>query len=156
VRERLDRLTRGLGAPRRLLQERSVHVDALGARTRRAVQARLAWDRRELARLVERLGAAHPAARAGREVAQVAALAGRLDHAVRGRLAAARAQVGAATGKLDVLSPLASLARGYAIVRRADGAVVRDAGALQAGDTVRVLFARGRARARIVDTEESE
>jgi len=40
------------------------------------------------------------------------------------------------------------------IVRRDDGTVVRDAAALAPGDEVGVLLARGRARARIVDTED--
>jgi exodeoxyribonuclease VII large subunit len=156
VRERLERHARVVGAQRRRLQERAVHVDALGRRARRAVQTRVAWDRRELLRLAERLGAAHPAARVAREAAHVTALQARLAQAVRRPVTQARARLGAAAGKLDVLSPLASLARGYAIVRREDGRVVRDTTALSAGDLVVMLLARGRARARIVDTEDSE
>src|SRR5439155_573257 len=60
--------------------------------------------------------------------------------------------------RLDALSPLACLARGYAIVRRGDaaGPVVRDAGTLAAGDAVALVFARGRARARIDAAEPEE
>jgi exodeoxyribonuclease VII large subunit len=156
ARTQLDRHARTVAGQRRRLQERVVHVDALGRRVRRAVQARIAWDRREIGRLAERLAAAHPAARVAREAGHVAALRARLAHAVRGPVVEARARLGAAAGKLDVLSPLASLARGYAIVRREDGRVVRTAAALAPGELVAVLLARGRARARIVDTEDSE
>ena len=60
-----------------------------------------------------------------------------------------------AAGRLDALSPLACLARGYAIVRQGDaaGPVVTDASALAVGDPVALVFARGRARARIDATE---
>jgi exodeoxyribonuclease VII large subunit len=155
VRERLDRHARVVVAQRRRLQERAVHLDALGRRARRAVQARVAWDQRELTRLAERLAAAHPATRLAGASQHVRAQRARLAQAVLRPLARARARLGTAAGKLDVLSPLGSLARGYAIVRREDGGVVRDAAALSAGDLVVMLLARGRARARIVDTEES-
>jgi len=67
----------------------------------------------------------------------------------------ARAALERAAGQLDALSPLACLARGYAIVRHGDaaGPVVRDAGTLGVGDPVALVFARGRARARIEATE---
>ena len=67
----------------------------------------------------------------------------------------ARATVEQAAGRLDALSPLACLERGYAIVRRGDaaGPVVSDAAALKAGETVALVFARSRARARVEDTE---
>lgn len=47
-------------------------------------------------------------------------------------------------GKLDALSPLGTLARGYAICRRAsDGTVVYDEHDVRAGEEVRVTLARG-------------
>lgn len=45
---------------------------------------------------------------------------------------------------LDAVSPLATLGRGYAIVRRPDGGVVRDARTVKPGDTVEARLARGR------------
>ena len=50
--------------------------------------------------------------------------------------------------RLQTLSPLATLARGYAIVR-AGGAVVRDAGAVAPGSRVDVQLARGDLAARV-------
>jgi exodeoxyribonuclease VII large subunit len=68
----------------------------------------------------------------------------------------ARGAVERLAGRLDALSPLACLARGYAIVRQGgvDGPVVTDATTLAAGDPVALLFARGRAVARVESTEE--
>ncbi len=50
------------------------------------------------------------------------------------------------------MSPGAVLARGYAIVTGADGAIVRSAGAVAAGDAVSVALADGGFDARVTST----
>jgi exonuclease VII large subunit len=52
---------------------------------------------------------------------------------------------------LTTLSPLACLARGYAIVRLGDdtGPIVREAVALRPGDKVALILGRGRAFGRV-------
>ena len=57
---------------------------------------------------------------------------------------------------MHALSPLATLKRGYAIVRRyPDGTIVRRADPLQIGDPVEVLLGSGRLRCAItaIDVE---
>ncbi|MEW6270523.1 MAG: exodeoxyribonuclease VII large subunit, partial [Thermodesulfobacteriota bacterium] len=54
--------------------------------------------------------------------------------------------------QLDALSPLAVLARGFALARRADGSVVRDAAVLTPGEPLDLRFARGGARAEVLET----
>lgn len=49
--------------------------------------------------------------------------------------------------RLRALSPMATLERGYAIVQRADGHVVRAAGEVETGDVLRVRLADGELRA---------
>jgi exodeoxyribonuclease VII large subunit len=154
VRDRVAGLARMLGSPRRRVQEQILHLDGLGMRAERAVRGRLAWQRRELDRLVDRLVAAHPATRAARDAQQVGALEARLARAMHRRVEHVRLRVRGTIGTLHALSPLGSLARGYAIVRAENGGVVRDAAVLASGDVVSLVLARGRARARIVDTEE--
>jgi exodeoxyribonuclease VII large subunit len=148
-------LADGLGDPRRRLAEAALHLDELSARARRGLEHRVVWERRELTGLAGRLGRSGPDARlrAGRE--RISALAERLRFALGVRVRHARAGLEQGASKLDVLSPLACLARGYSIVRRDDahGPLVRDAATLVAGDTVALLFSRGRARARIDETD---
>ncbi|NMC70732.1 MAG: hypothetical protein GYA57_11785, partial [Myxococcales bacterium] len=55
-----------------------------------------------------------------------------------------RARLGAASARLEALSPLAVLARGYALARTADGAVLTDAARVAPGDAVEIALARGR------------
>ena len=60
-----------------------------------------------------------------------------------------------AVATLEAVSPLAVLARGYAVATRGKrGAVVTDAAALEAGDTLHIRFAKGAANCRVTDTEE--
>jgi exodeoxyribonuclease VII large subunit len=61
------------------------------------------------------------------------------------------ARLAAAAASLQHLDPTQVLQRGYAIVRAADGAVVRSGSALRAGDALDVTFSEGGARV-TVDT----
>jgi len=78
--------------------------------------------------------------------------AGRLHPLVATRLAAARAGLDATRGSLTALDPGATLARGYAIVRRAaDGAIVRAPDEAPTGTALRLRVARGEMAARVED-----
>jgi exodeoxyribonuclease VII large subunit len=50
------------------------------------------------------------------------------------------------------LSPAATLQRGYAVVQRADGAVVRAPSDVDSGDALRLRLAGGELTAAVVDT----
>jgi exodeoxyribonuclease VII large subunit len=61
----------------------------------------------------------------------------------------ARARLDRQWAALDVLSPLKTLARGYAIALDQSGAVIRSAGALRVGDSLDVLLTEGEIAARV-------
>jgi exodeoxyribonuclease VII large subunit len=76
----------------------------------------------------------------------------RLQLAMRHRLHDGNQQLSALSDRLHTLSPLQTLARGYAIVLDGKtGQAVRDAATLKAGDTVAIRFHKGRASASIVE-----
>jgi exodeoxyribonuclease VII large subunit len=116
------------------------------ARLGPALRRRAAEARREAGRLSARL-AARPAALAqarGRETARLAMLGARLDGA-EARLRAARAdRLAAARRLLDGLDHRAVLARGFAIVRDAAGAVAARAADLRPGAAVEIELQDGR------------
>ncbi|MDP1792916.1 MAG: exodeoxyribonuclease VII large subunit, partial [Acidimicrobiales bacterium] len=69
------------------------------------------------------------------------------------RLDAAGARLVGIATTLDALAPARVLERGYAVVRAADGSVVRDARVLAAGDAVRVEVATGQFEATVTETD---
>jgi exodeoxyribonuclease VII large subunit len=82
----------------------------------------------------------------GRLVADHAALgrqADRMPALIEARVTLGRAVLEHAAAALGALDPFATLGRGYAIVRAADGAVVMDAAGRRPGDLLGVTLARG-------------
>ena len=59
-------------------------------------------------------------------------------------------------GHLRALSPLATLERGYAVLRTPSGAVVSDAGEVSVGDELEARVARGRVSLNVTATEGDE
>ena len=112
---------------------------ALGAR----LEARMADARRALGVRHARLHAHAPAARIAHARRAHADLLRRLPRAVQRTPARVRARLATALAGLDALSPLAVLARGYAIARAGDGAIVRSASQLNPGDALSVRVHEG-------------
>lgn len=75
-----------------------------------------------------------------------------LDGALRVAVERAKGRLGAAAAALDAVSPLATLARGYAVVLKGATPVTRRA-TLRAGDRVRIRFEDGDTHAQVRDDE---
>jgi exodeoxyribonuclease VII large subunit len=71
------------------------------------------------------------------------------------RLEEARTRLGLAAASLDALSPLAVLQRGYAIAQDKSGHLLREAGSVKVGDSIRVRLAKGRIDARVESVDET-
>jgi len=65
-------------------------------------------------------------------------------------------QVASFGSRLNSLSPLTTLSRGYSVVTKTDGAVVRESKQVNEGDEVHIRFHRGSARAHIKTTDEND
>ena len=114
----------------------------------------IAEKRLLLDQMTDRLCAALPA-RLMREEQKLTVLRQRLLTAGQGGLHRRRLRFAQTVATLDAISPLRVLARGYAVATRGKrGAVVTDAAALEAGDTLHIRFAKGAANCRVTDTEE--
>jgi exodeoxyribonuclease VII large subunit len=99
-------------------------VTELRSRARRCVRTRVARERELMAGLPERLRrSVH--GRLVREAADNAALRARSRHRIGTLLEAGRVDLEHARARVRSLSPQATLERGYAVIRRADGTVVR-------------------------------
>jgi exodeoxyribonuclease VII large subunit len=140
----------------RRLGESAQHLDRLLERLHPAFERRLTRARRRLDQLRHRLDASRPALRLAAQRARLARLLGALETASSRATAASRARLALATGRLEALSPLASLERGYAIVRGEGGAVIRDARDVPEGARVEVIVRAGRFHARREGDPEPE
>jgi exodeoxyribonuclease VII large subunit len=111
-------------------------------------------DRAELAlrldALAQRLGGGLRR-RGERMEERVARTADRIAAAIGRRLERGAARLAAAGGRLDALSPLAVLARGYAVARDGDGRVLRRVEQFPPGRAFRLRVTDGEVRARAGD-----
>ncbi|MBM4358097.1 MAG: exodeoxyribonuclease VII large subunit [Deltaproteobacteria bacterium] len=97
--------------------------------------------------------AQHPRKVLGAAREQLIALLPRLHAAMRRRLDGGRADVARSAGRLDALSPLAVLARGYAIAS-VEGRVLRKSVEVSPGEIVDVRLGEGALTARVESTRE--
>ncbi|MCU0809065.1 MAG: exodeoxyribonuclease VII large subunit [Candidatus Contendobacter sp.] len=117
----------------------------LAERLDSALQRQFAYQRQRLAELTRRLDRAQPRRRLQDRAQRLDDLDQRLRAAVRQRLETTSQRLRGLSSHLHALSPLATLDRGYAIVRRyPDGDILRRASEAHIGDIVEALLRQGR------------
>lgn len=109
-------------------------------RARQVIRARLERERALMAGIPDRLTAVISGGLA-RGQAEVAAQRLRIEQRIRDRIVAAATDLGHVRARVTALSPQATLARGYAVVIRADGRAVR--APAEARGTLTVYVAQG-------------
>jgi exodeoxyribonuclease VII large subunit len=150
-RHTVERLRTKLSDPRFLIAERQQYVDDLGSRLERHVQRSLARRRTQLERLHRRLFSRHPRSLLAAARLELEPLGLRARSALCLRLERARSLLSARVTQLDGLSPLAILARGYAIVTDGAGRVLYDANQTELGQRLVVKLHRGELAASVAD-----
>jgi exodeoxyribonuclease VII large subunit len=121
------------------------------ARLSRAITHRLDREQQRLDALRSRPVLAAPTTLVDQHMAAVAALRSRVRIVLTHRLERASSDVEHTLARLRSLSPLATLERGYAVVRRSsDGAVLRAPSAIDVGEDLRVRLAEGELAARVI------
>ncbi|MGE8394612.1 exodeoxyribonuclease VII large subunit [Pseudomonas sp. BIGb0427] len=150
-RLRLDSLTRRLRHPGERLRQQAQRLDDLDMRLRRAFEQRLNQRRERLARLDTRLAAQHP----GRTLAllkqRLDSLAERLPRAMRETLKDRRQRLQAQVQTLHVVSPLATLGRGYSILLDERGQAIHNAAQTHNGQRLTARLGEGELLVRVED-----
>jgi exodeoxyribonuclease VII large subunit len=124
-------------------RELSAAVAALMARAERQLGGHLADERTRVEGLAVRLRRAAPAARLATNRQRVDDLSRRGALAITNTVRQQRARLRGEGLRLTALDPSRVLARGYAIVATADGAVVHSVAQVMPGDALRVRVADG-------------
>lgn len=154
--QRLDQVWLRLTAqqPQRQLQRAGTRAEQARERLASATAASLGLRRQKMANLRRLLHGLQPARQLERLARALPPLAVRQRNALRSRLSHERQRCNGLGQALAMVSPLATLDRGYAIVQRAgDGAVVRRADQVQTGEVVHARLADGRLKLGVLDPD---
>ncbi len=146
--QRVDILSHRLVHPAQRMQALQGRLDHLATRLAAAGRATAQVQRNRLQGLHMRL---RPPQLAQRK-ADVERLRSRLARAAAAMQAGRATQLASLHSSLAALNPQGTLARGFAIVRDASGAVVRNAAQLGIDQSIRLQFARGSADALVTRT----
>ncbi len=139
-----------LAHPGLRLAHQGQRLDDLELRLAAALRGSLQGAQHRLSRLEARLQPHSPQRLAGDLRVRIERLTTRLKHAMDGELSRLLHRLDLAQRTLQTASPLATLARGFAIVTRADGTLVTDAAAVTPGEQIETRLASGRLRSRVI------
>jgi exodeoxyribonuclease VII large subunit len=139
------------------LAQHAQRLDDLESRLRSALRTTLLHQQQRFENLGTRLWRENPRHRLEALCAHAAALRQRLLTAFAGSLTTLEQRLALAARTLDAVSPLATLGRGFAVVKRLeDGALLRDAADAPAGTRIEARLARGRLRATVSEQLKDE
>ena len=130
--------------------EERARVTQARLRARAALTARVHREQSGLDQLRSRPVLAHPTTLVDLHEHRLTALRESARRSLHTALVHGRAEVAGLTAQVRALSPAATLDRGYAVVQRADGHVVRDPAEVVADDPLRIRVARGELAAQVV------
>jgi exodeoxyribonuclease VII large subunit len=136
---------------------RGRHAAELTHALARIIRASIGARDRRVQHLERQLATFNAGRRLARLRTRLVTADGQLKGAAARQHDRAVAQLRGIAGRLDTLSPLAVLARGYAVVWNADKTVaMRDAAAVAAGDTVNVTLARGELECEVLSARQPD
>lgn len=138
------------------LNQQHQRLDDLEQRLTGAMRGALHSDRSRISEMFTRLLHESPAHAVREYRLRHEALATRLSHGMREWLSRAQHRFNMAARTLDTVSPLATLTRGFSVVRRAaDGTLLTDADAVAVGEDIEAQLAHGSLKARVTQKGSS-
>lgn len=147
---RLQGLRRALHDPRTMLGHLAQRMDDLTGRLDMGLAVAVSRRRDRFERLQDALQYNDPQGMVSVLRRRIELLSARAERSLSQQLESIRQEFGDNAARLEVLSPLRTLARGYAIATHgSDGTVVTDAGSLTEGEQLLLKLYRGQARCRV-------
>jgi len=145
----LDSIRRRLRHPGERLRQQAQRLDDLELRLGRAFSIQSERRVEQLTRLQSRLAMQHPGERCQRLRLHLNELQRRLKQSQAAQLERYHQQVKALAQQLHLVSPLATLQRGYSILQDEQGHVLRRAQDTQRGQILQARLAEGRLKLRV-------
>lgn len=136
--------------PKHKLQQQAQHLDELSLRLQHAMQQKMQEQHNLTTQLKNRLQQASPSHHINIELQKQQQLSRQLTQAMVAKLTHSEQNLHHQIQQLNAFSPLATLARGYAIVKDENNKVCTDPGALKLGETIQVTLDKGQLNARVI------
>jgi exodeoxyribonuclease VII large subunit len=136
--------------PKHKLQQQTQHLDELSIRLHYAIQQNMQQQTNKTAQLTNRLQQSSPAHYINIAQHKQQQLKRQLTQSMAAQLNHSEQQLHAQMQQLNAFSPLATLARGYAIVKDESDKVCRDPATLKTGDKVQVILDKGQFHAKVI------
>ena len=153
LENQLGHLSARLRDPRRELQDKAQRMDELDMRLNKAMRQKTEHQSLATSHLAQRLKTQSPQKLLFNTQEQVVRLSERMHAAIQHNLRLQQDKLQLQAQTLNVVSPLATLGRGYAIVKNESGDIVRNANQLSTGDTIRTQFGQGHISASVTEIE---
>ncbi|MGH1461480.1 MAG: exodeoxyribonuclease VII large subunit [Neptuniibacter sp.] len=135
--------------PGQQLREQAQRLDSLELRLHKAIQSQFAMKTHTIQEFSGRLKLQSPAQLLQRQQERTSSLHIRLTQATLTLLKQNRFKLNALMLQLNTVSPLATLERGYAIVKDNEGKVLMNAAAVTTGDCIETQLRKGRIQSRV-------
>ena len=136
--------------PKHKLQQQTQHLDELSLRLQHAIQYKLQQQNHLTNQLNNRLQQVNPSHKVAIEQQKQQQLKYRLTQAIQFTLDNSEQKLQHQIQQLNAFSPLATLARGYAIVKDEKGKVSTDPAELKTGETIQVTLEKGQLSATVI------
>jgi len=156
-KSRIAGLVRALKDPSLLVGHLMQRIDDLSVRLERAFRSARQSRRESLTNYLHRLRLSKPALEVERNRERLIVRSAAMETAMARILERQREKISVSAAELHVLSPLATLDRGYSITRRpADGKIIRDSSWLEIDDILRLTFRKGSASCVVKSRDEQD
>ena len=136
--------------PKHKLQQQAQHLDELSLRLQYAMQQKMQLQNNLTTQLKNRLQQASPGHHINIELQKQQQLSRQLTQAMAAKLTHSEQNLHHQIQQLNAFSPLATLARGYAIVKDESGKVSTDPATLKVGETIQVTLDKGQLNAKVI------
>ena len=156
LKQRFSGLQKRLKHPGRYLEEVSQRIDELSLRMEQQLGLQLRLRQEILLRLNARLQQHSPVHRLNHQLERLAYLQQRLSQGLENKLNRDRQKLMSLARELDAFSPLATLGRGYSMVKNQQNQLIKSSRQLAAGELVKICFAHDHALVKVEESSETE
>ncbi|HEA26547.1 MAG TPA: exodeoxyribonuclease VII large subunit [Ectothiorhodospiraceae bacterium] len=150
----LSSLKRLLRHPQQRIDEQAQRLDELELRLQRITRQTLLHKMERLNALSSRLNGQRPALHIVQSKARIQKVWGALQRAMLHHLAQQRLMLAKEAQGLDLVSPLATLKRGYSLTLTDSGEVVRSATSVKMGQSITTTLAEGKLISQVTSIEK--